>query len=352
MAVLTESKKDLTPAEMKQALAELPNPQKAAILIMSMGAEAAGAIFRELGEDEVEELTALISEASQVPPVVRRAVLDEFKNTLAQGDFEQPFAVQNILSRALGKDKAEEILGKATHFRNRGELFGFLEDVETTQIASTLAGEQPQTVSLILAHLKPARVAAILSEMTPERQAAVVQGIARMNRVTPSVVRRVEAVLRNQLTNSVQDKPRPIGGTKMIAEILNQADRDFEKRILGELQTKDEEMVEEVKRLMLVFEDLSKLPDSSMQAILREVDMGIMALALKGASDGMKSLVFNNLSKRAMERLKEEIELMGPKMRSEVNEAQHQVLAVARRLEEEGRISIRKGGASGDELLE
>lgn len=345
MATMTEER---NPSEQ----AELTRPQRAAILIMSMGAEAAGQIFRELAEDEVEELTALITEVSEIPSEVRQTVLDDFQKELEEGDFTESFAVSNILSRALGKDKAEEILGKATTFKHRGELFGFFEEVEPAQVTTALAGEQPQTVALILAHLKPPRVAQFLAGMPAERQADIVQRIAQMNRVSPAVVRRVEQVLRSQLLDSSTDRPRPVGGTKMIADILNLTDRDFEKRILDELQVEHEDVVEEVKRLMLVFEDLKKLPDTSMQAILREVDMSVMGLAMKGASDGMKDLVFGNLSKRAAERLREEIDLMGPKMRSEVNDAQQQVLAVSRRLEEEGRINLRTSGPSGDELLE
>ncbi|GMV81910.1 MAG: flagellar motor switch protein FliG [Planctomycetota bacterium] len=331
---------------------DLSGPQKAAILIMSMGAEAAAAIFRQLQDEEVERLTALITEVSEVPVAVRKLVLQEFREKLATGDGQEGFRLESMLSRVLGKEKAEEILDKASTYKSRHELFGFMAQVEPNQLAALMRTERPQLIALVLAHLKPSMAAEVLKSLSEDLQSEVVERIAKMDRVSPTVVQRVEAFLREQLVQAAHAKPTSVGGVKTIADILNLTDKDTEKRILKDLEERSESMVEDVRRLMLIFEDLSRLPDTGMQAILREVDMGQMALALKGASDGMKGLVFRNLSKRATERMQEEIELMGPKMRSEVNEAQQKVLAVARKLEDEGKLSLRKGGDSSNELIE
>jgi len=170
-----------------------------------------------------------------------------------------------------------------------------------------LQGEQPQTIALILAHLSPEKAFEILKSLEGDLQGAVSERIGMMDRISPAVVKRVEETLKKQFVQSTEDKPRSAGGAKMLAQILNQADRDMEKRIFESLEEANMDLVEEIKGLMLVFEDLATLPDTAMQAILREVDLGIMALALRASPKEMKDLVFRNLSQRAAERLQQQL---------------------------------------------
>jgi len=324
---------------------------KAAILLMCMGAETAANIFRNLDEEEVELLTAAITRASNVPRNVREQVLESFLSKLKHGgDFGETPSARSFLSQALGEEKASNLLDNVQGDGKR-EHFEYLDRIDTPQIASALRLEQPQVIALILTHLKPARAAEILDALPPDTQTQVIERIGTMGRVAPTMVRRVEATLQRKLAQSMKEKPKLSGGAKTVADILNHAKKDLERRVFESLQNTNQELVDEVKRQMLVFEDLAKLTDQAMQQILREVDMGMMSIALKGASEGMKSLIYRNLSSRASERLKEELELLGPKPKSEVKAAQEKIVAVARKLEEDGKISLGKGGGGGDELI-
>ena len=179
----------------------------------------------------------------------------------------------------------------------------------------------------------------------PAYQAQVVMCIGRMDRIAPEVVSKVDSVVRRKLSG-VQGRLRMTGGPKVIAQVLNFVDRSTEKRIFEALKSKDSALVDDIKKLMLLFEDLVSLSDVAVQAVLREIDINDLALALKGAAKELKELIYRNLSKRAAERLQEEMELMGPKPRPDVDNAQQRIVAVVRRLEEEGKLQI---GAHGSE---
>ncbi|MCW8130148.1 MAG: flagellar motor switch protein FliG [Planctomycetota bacterium] len=303
-----------------------------------------------MDEPEVEILTAAITKVAAVPKAIRDEVLQDFIDQFRSGGgmADSPSA-RSFLRQALGSDKANDLLNNVQTDGKR-EHFDFLDKIDTAQVASALRLEQPQTIALILTQLKPARAAEILDALNLDLQSQIVEKIGTMGRVGPTAVRRVEATLQKKLTLNVKEKPKPTGGAKTVADILNHAKKDLERRVFENLGSTNAELVEEVKRQMLVFEDLAKLTDQAMQQILREVDMAMMSIALKGASEGMRSLVFKNLSSRAAERLKEEIELLGPKPKSEVKSAQEKIVAVARKLEEDGKISLGKGGG-GDEFI-
>jgi flagellar motor switch protein FliG len=344
------------PEKEKKLLAALNsyNPrQKAAILMMSMGADAAAQIFKNLKKDEMEELTMLITEMKDVNEDARDAVLAEFRLDLEGTDLtkvEGIVAARKILVGALGTEKADEIMESVAKPRIRGEHFGYLQYIDVKQIASVLSMEQPQTIALILSRLKPKRAAEILKAINPEIQGKVAERIGMMDRISPTIVRRVEDVLRKQFSATVGEKVSTPGGPKMLADILNTAGADTEKRVFEALASANQTLVDDIKRLMLLFDDLASLPDAGMQAILREADLSIMALALKGSNEAMKALVMRNLSKRAAERLQEELEMMGPKPRSEVREAQNQIVSVARRLEGEGKLSLKRNSPD-DEMV-
>jgi flagellar motor switch protein FliG len=332
---------------------EITRRQRAGILITSIGIEAAAAVFRNLEEEEVEDLTACINEAGEMPRDIREAVVDEFLAQLHTGALSGGLdAARVLLINALGKERAEEILDRLETSQIRGNYFEFLNLVDARQVATVIQQEQPQTIALVLSHLKPVRAAEIISFLNPDLQGSVFERIGTMDRISPEVVARVEGTLHKQFAVGVTGRLKATGGSKTIAEIMNHVDRGTERRIFDALQASNPDLVEEIKRLMLVFEDLATLPDAAIQNLLREVDMPDISLSLKGTSPEMKELIFRNLSKRAAERLKEEMEFMGPKPRKEVEEAQQRVVAVVRRLEEEGKVTLGRGGATaGDEML-
>lgn len=332
---------------------EVTSRQRAGILVTSIGVEAAAFVFRSLDEEEVEDLTACITEAQGLSEEVRGAVLEEFLTQLRTGETGGGLgAARLLLINALGKERAESILERMESTQLRGNYFEFLNLVDPRQVATVIQQEQPQTIALVLAHLKPARSAEILTMLDPELQGTIIERIGTMDRLSPEVVARVEATLHKQFAMGATSRLKVTGGAKTIAEVLNNVDRGTERRIFDALQNTNPDLVDDIKRLMLVFEDLVSLPDNAVQNILREVDMPDIALSLKGTSDEMKELIFRNLSKRAAERLKEEMEFMGPKPRREVEDAQQRVVSVVRRLEDEGKITLGRGGGAEDELLE
>lgn len=255
-----------------------------------------------------------------------------------------------LLEKSIGKQRAEAIMARIEETKAEGKFFEYLNDMDPQQVVVILRQERPQTLALIFCHIDPKRAAEILSVFDPDLQAQVIMRIGRTDRVSPEIVAKVETVLRKKLSGVQSGKLRVTGGPKVIAQVLNHVDRGTEKRIFDSLQAKDANLLDDVKKLMLVFEDLASLPDQAAQFVLREVDMTDLTLALKGSSAAMKELIFRNLSSRAAERLKEELELIGPKPKSEVESAQQRVVAVVRRLEEEGKIQSARGG-KGEELV-
>jgi flagellar motor switch protein FliG len=328
---------------------EMSGIKKAAIVITSLGLETATTIFKGLDDDEMEDLTAAISETSTVPQETRDLVLAEFKAQMSSGtSVEELVNLQSLLEKSVGKERAEFILSKIQIVKD-GKLFDMLNTLDPKQIVATLQQERPQTLALVLCHLNPKRAAEILSLLDPEIQGQVIICIGHMDRISPEIISKVDAVIKKKLSG-MQTRLRVTGGPKSIAQVLNFVDRGTEKRIFESLNAKDTELVDDVKRLMLLFEDLAELSDKAVQTILREVDMNDLGLALKGSNADLKKLVMGNMSKRAAERLQEEIEMMGPKPRPEVEAAQQRIVAVVRRLEEEGKLQLNTRGG-GDELV-
>ena len=327
---------------------ELSGVHRAAIVLNALGPEAAAGIFKVLNESEQEELSFALARVRQLPAESRQTALGEFMAQMrGEREADGEAALWNMLEKSVGKDKAAQITSRIRNTRSDGKYFEFLNQMDPQQIVAALRQERPQVLALVFCHLEPKRAAEILSTFDPELQVQVLVRIGRMDRVQPELVQKVEAVLRKKLSG-VHSGLRPAGGPKAIAQVLNHVDRGTEKRIFETMQNKDAELLEDVKKLMLVFDDLIHLPDSAMQAVLRETDTQDLGLALKGAHPGLKEVVSRNLSSRAADRLTEEMELMGPKPRSEVEQAQQRVVAVVRRLEEEGKIKLTREGNNDD----
>jgi len=324
----------------------LTGVQKAALIITSIGLDAAAAIFKALPDDEMEAVTEAIGEVQDVPAELRVQAIEEFAKQLKGEAGSEAFELRTMLEKSVGRERAAHFMTKARPATN---YFDFLNIIDAQQIYCALRQERPQVLALILCHLDPKRAAEILGSFEPEFQTQVLVRIGRMNRVSPEMIEQIEQVLRKKLS-AVQQKLREAGGPKIIAQVMNHINRDLEKQIFETLQSKDASLLDDVKKLMLVFDDLATLPQKGAQALLREVDMNDIGMALKGASPAMKDLIYKNLSTRAAERLKEEMELMGPKPKSEVEEAQQRIIAVVRRLEEEGKIQLSRGGKE-DELV-
>jgi flagellar motor switch protein FliG len=340
-----------TEAKPRVNLEEISGPKKAAIIMVALGSEASSQIFRNLDEGEVERLSTEIARLGNVLPEVREAVLEEFYNLamaqqyVSQGGIDY---AREILEAALGPRKAKEILEKIQQtIRTTG--FNLLENVDPKQIVNFIQKEHPQTIALLLAHMEPKNAAPIISALPADIQVNVSQRIATMESISPETLDQVEEVLVSQIKSLFGGDVSEIGGVKAVAELLNNVDRGAVKNILGNLERDNPELATEIKNLMFVFEDVLLLDDRSMQRVLKEVDSKELSMALKGASEELQDKFFRNMSSRAAEMIREDMEFMGPIRLKTVEEVQQKVVDVIRRLEEDGEIII--SGRGGDEAI-
>lgn len=331
--------------------APLTGRQKAAILCIALGPEDSALLFKHLPESDIEQLTLDIATCRQVTPEQRKEVLQEFytygmaRRYVDQGGVD--FA-RKVLEKALGADRAEEILQRVAA-SGRVRPFEAARRTDPAQLAGFIQNEHPQTVAMLLTHLPPQQAAAVLAALPPERQADVIRRAAQMDRVSPDMIREAERVLERKLSGFLFQEKEQAGGVDWVAEVLNRVDRSTEQAIMTTLSQEDPELAEELKRRMFLFEDLVKLDDRTVQRILREVDLQRdLPLAMKVASEALWRKVTQNLSQRNAQILRETVELMGPVRIRSVEEAQARIIAVIRKLEESGEITIHRGGGGED----
>jgi flagellar motor switch protein FliG len=340
--------KQLAPPRRSSRLA---GRQKAAVLLVSLGPERAAEIFRHLKEDEIEALSLDMAKLHQIPVDVSAEVWSEMVETclaeayIAEGGVE--FA-REVLERAVGPERAREIVGRLTVAIER-RPFEFLRRTPPEQIHAFIRNEAPQTVALVIANLHTNLAAEVLALLEPDEQAQVAMRIGTMRETSPEVIEAVETVLRQRLSNVVSQDYAVAGGVQSLAEILNFTDRGTERNVLESLAQVDPELAEEVRMLLFTFEDIIKLDDRSIQLVLKEVDSKDLAVALRGVGKEVQERIFGNMSERGGEMLAEEMEFMPAQKRAVVEEAQGRIVGIVRRLEEAGGIVISRGG--DDEML-
>ena len=335
------------------AAKQLKGIQKAAILLVAVGEERAGQIFKHLGETEVEALTLEIANSRKVPTEVCREVIGEAVDSVLAEDYIAEGGVEyarNILERSLGGNRADEIIGRLAATIER-RPFEFLRRTPPEQIEVFLRNESPQTIALVVANLHTALAASVLSLMGPEEQAEVARRIATMGETRPEVVSQIETVMKQKLSSVIAQDVRSSGGVKSLADILNNSDRSTERNVLDELAKTDGELADEVRLLLFTFEDIVKLDDRSIQLVLREADQKDLALALRGVNDDVKERILSNMSERGAQMLVEEMAYMPPQRKRVVEEAQGRIVGVIRRLEESGEIVIARGGGGEEDQM-
>lgn len=324
--------------------------EKAAILLIALGPQKSAEIFKHLNEDEIEELTLQIANMRMVSPEEKKMVIEEFYQLCLAQEYISEGGInyaKEVLERALGSEKAREIISKLTsslHVRP----FEFIRKADPNQLLNYIQNEHPQTIALILSYLLPSQAGQILSSLPLEKQSDVIRRIAIMDRTSPEVIREIEAILESKFSNIIIQDYTTTGGIQSAVDILNAVDRGTEKHILEELDAKDAELSEEIRRRMFVFEDIIILDNRSIQRIIREIDNSQWAIALKGASEEVKEVIFSNMSKRLAEMIKEDIEFMGPVRIRDIEDAQQNIVNVIRKLEEDGEIITPRGG---DEII-
>jgi flagellar motor switch protein FliG len=324
--------------------------EKVAVLLQLLGEETAAKVLRRLSVPEVQKVALAIMKMP--PPDLEEAkriaqeFLEEFQKggaILAQGEH----FVESLIHKALDREAASRVL-ETLHSPEGLDAFESLNRSDPQVVAEFIKTEHPQTIAVILAHMDPQVGGKVLSRLPEAVRVEVVHRMARLKDVSPQVMREVSEILQAEVLN-LSDVGREVGGLKTVAEILNHTDKAVEAEIMERLQKEDHELAEGIQQLMFVFEDLIRLDDLAIQSILREVDTKLLAKALRGANEEIREKIYNNMSKRAAEVLQEEMEAMGPTRLSEVEEAQMEIIKVALRLQEEGKIVI--GGSEEDDVF-
>jgi flagellar motor switch protein FliG len=339
---------------MDQGGLTLTGRRKAAILCVSLGPEGAAEIFKRLSPDVLEQLTVELARTPYVDPDQAAKVWEEVVETayargfIAEGGMEY---AREVLSRALGPGRADELLGRLASVIEQSP-FEFLRGAPPEQIYAFLRNEHPQTMALVLAHLPTTQLAASVLQLLPaEQQAEVATRVALMGQTSPEVVREVGKVMEERLETSLHQEYAEAGGVQHLAQILNATERGIEKNILKALAAENQELAEEVRSLLFIFEDLLRLDDRSIQMVLKEVDAKDLAIALRGASPEVSAKILGNMSQRGSELLREEMEFMPPQRRRVIEEAQAKIVGVVRRLEDSGAIFLSRAGSDEDEVV-
>lgn len=324
----------------------LTGRQKVAIVCTAIGTDAAAKITASLTSDEAETVALEMAQLDRVPATTTEAVLSEYLELTVGLDSMSTGGVEfarGVLDRAFGPLKAEAILKRIQGQLADSDRFGRLRRADPQQLGTTLRGEHPQTIALILAHLDAGHVAAILREIDPGLGGDVMYRIARMEKVAPDMISLVERAIGSEAELSFSQGMSSVGGPAAVAAVLNLVSSSLEKEVLELVQDKDPALSEQIKNLMFVFEDLSALDDKSLQRLMREVDVKQLALALKAASPDLKSKIMGTMSQRAVAGLKEEMEFLGPVKMRDVEAAQTDIVTKVRALEEAGEI-VMSGG--------
>lgn len=326
--------------------------RRSAVLLLSLEKPIAAAVLAQLSRDEVERLTYEIADVENVSREEQDAVIDAFfKDAGKMTQIERgglDFA-QDLLRQSLGDDSAGQILDNVKQ-SIASVPFGFLQKVGTDNVLTFIQEEHPQTIALVMAHLPAASSAEILGSLPSEKQLDVIRRVATMEQTNPAIIKEVEESLKQRMSSAFSQKFEKTGGVELVAQILNAADRSTNKGVIETLEQDNAELAEQIQRLMFVFDDIIKLDNKAIQALLKEVSNEQWATALKGASEELKNKILGNLSQRATEMLREEMDFLGAIRLSDVQAMQSQIVDIVHRLEETGEIVIAAGG-EGDSFV-
>jgi flagellar motor switch protein FliG len=332
-------------------MAELSGVKKAAVLLLSLEPDLAAEILKRLGPDAAEEVSREIASTGEVSGVLCKEVFGEFYNLALANAYTGEGGLEyakSLLKKSLSEDDANRIIKQVTQ-QVQTTPFSFLQKAESENLLTFIQDEHPQTIALILAHLPPQKASEILVGLPSQKQVEVVKRVANMEQTNPEVIREVERGLEHRLSDIVSQTFEKAGGVDTVAEILNLADRSTEKGIMEGLEAEDPDLVEQIRRLMFVFEDILLVNDKGIQSVLKEVDNEELSLALKTASEELKQKIFKNMSERAAQLIQEDMQYMGPVRVSDVEAAQQKIVDVVRRLEDAGEIII--AGRGGEKEM-
>jgi flagellar motor switch protein FliG len=336
---------------MAEQAAELSGTQRAAVLLMSLGEEYAATILKHMGPREVHKVGVAMSSLGNISSELIAGVVGDFLRSVQDQsavNVGKDEYVSKVLQQALGAERAEGMINRVLEGRNVRGLES-LKWMAPEDIAEVVCDEHPQIISIVLTQLDPDLAASVLSTLEEDLRSDVLIRVARMEEISPVALEELDHILSRQFSDRGTAKPPRIGGSRKVAEILNMLDAREEGAISARIAELDEVLGAEIKELMFVFDNLKDINDRGIQTLLREVTGDMLVVALKGADDAVRDKILSNMSKRAAELLRDDMENKGPVKLSEVKAAQKEIIAVAQRMAEAGELVI--GGKGGDEYV-
>ena len=332
---------------------ELDGVLKSAILLLLLDADSAGRLLKEMPTETVEEVTRALAALGDVPPELAQQVVAEFYGlAMAQGHVREGGLdyARSLLRSSLDPKTADKVI-QQIQTQVQKTPFAFLQRAESRNLLTFIQDEHPQTIALIVSHLPHHKASEVLVGLPPETQIEVVRRVASMEQTIPEAILEVEAALEVRLSNMIGPAGEKVGGVETVAEILNLVDRSTERSIMQGVEGEDPDLVEEIRRRMFVFEDILSVGDKGIQAVLKEIENEELCLALKTASEELRAKILSNMSSRAAESIREDMEFMGPVRISDVEAAQQRIVDVVRRLEDAGEIVIAGRGGEKDAVV-
>lgn len=322
--------------------------EKAAILVNYLGPDAARMLFKFTDDSDIRKLLSVMAKYRIVPVEVTKRVLEEYYEMVSEAQeyiFSESSLNKDTVVDAVGEERARGILGHLSANSPSARTLESLEVVDAKSLSNFLINEHPQTISVILAHLEPEKKGEVLKRLPESLQAEVVLRLSNLDHVAPELIAEVDRVLKQELSTLGTVEQSSLGGVQPVAEMLNVMDKNTETAIMSRIEEKDPILAEEIRKLMFVFEDIIKIDDRGIQTLLKEIPNDKLLLALKTANEEIRQKIFKNISQRAAKLLQEDLQNMGPARLSDVEAAQVEIVNAARRLEQEGKILIARGGS-------
>ncbi len=334
-----------------QSFSKLTGAQQAAVLLLCLGEETTSKVFAELTDKEVRLISRCMMSIEHVPAEMAVEAIQAFKQSQQEysglfingGDF-----ARKAISQATGEERRKNILNQL-EAEGGGQALEAIATMEPRLVANLLEQEHPQTMALVLSTQTPEHTGRILSFMSEELKSEVMYRIAKLDRISPEVIKQIELALQREIGVAVHKEQQQVGGIDKVVEILGRMEKGVDRNILIRMEEYDPETTEIIRKKMFTFHDLVDVDNMAMQTILKEINTDMLTLALKTAGDDLKNKIFNNISARAAEMIKEDLEVLGPKKLSEVELVQQQVVDIALRLEDEGKIIL--PGRGGRDVL-
>ncbi len=325
--------------------------EKAAAIVISLGAENASKVYKYLREEEIEQLSLEISKLERLSSDEMKEIVNDFyglcitQKVITEGGVAY---AKDILEKAFGQQQASSFMERVTKSL-KTKAFDFVRKADYKNLLNIVQNEHPQTIALILSYARSDQASMVIQELPKEKMVEVVERIANLDRASPEVINIVEKILEKKFASIVSVDLMEVGGVSYIADIMNHVDRGTEKHIFDELGSKDPKLADDIRKLMFVFEDIVYLDNMSIQRFIREVDTKDLAIALKAANQEVSAVIFQNMSQRVQESIRTDIQYLHNVRMRDVEEAQQRIVGVIRRLEEAGEVVISKGGK--DEVI-